>query len=174
MTLGPKHEDVRDLLSLFVNEVYFGLNINCRGLGSTTWKRAARRRGIEADLCYYFDPAKIRARDAAAARDSNDVADYPNPDLVAEVDISPPEIDRPRIYRAVRFPRSGDPQRSHVDEHLDAHGNYVAAQSSRFLHVRADEIDRWLAEGKTGNTNQWRRRLQKWIKTELKPRIGSS
>ena len=67
MTLGPKHEDVRDLLSLFVNEVYFGLNINCKGLGSTTWKRAARRRGVEADLCYYFDAAKILARDAAAA-----------------------------------------------------------------------------------------------------------
>ncbi len=44
MTPGPKHhEGIRDLLSSFVNEVYFGLNINCKGLGSTTWKRAARR-----------------------------------------------------------------------------------------------------------------------------------
>ena len=37
MTVGPKHEDVRDLLGMFVNEVYFGLDIDCRGLGSTTY-----------------------------------------------------------------------------------------------------------------------------------------
>ena len=175
MTLGPKHEDVRDLLNLFVNEVHFGLNINCKGLGSTTWKRAARRRGIEADLCYYFDAAKIRARDAAAARDSNDVADYPNPDLVVEIDISPPEIDRPGIYSALQVSEVWRYRDNTTSiEQLDASGNYVKAQSSLFLHVRADEIDRWLSEGKSGDRNRWRRRLQKWVKTVLKPRVGSA
>ena len=33
--------------------------------------------------------------------DSNDVADYPNPDLMSEVDLSPSKIDRPGIYRAL-------------------------------------------------------------------------
>ena len=175
MTLGPKHEDIRELLSLFVNEVYFGLNINCRGLGSTTWKRATRRRGVEADLCYYFDAAKIRARDAAAARDSNDVADYPNPDLVAEIDISPPEIDRPGIYSALQVSEVWRFRDNTMSiEQLDANGKYVAAQSSQFLHVRADEIIRWLIEGKSGDRNKWRRRLQKWIKTDLKPRVASA
>ena len=102
MTVGPKHEDVRDLLGMFVNEVYFGLDIDCRGLGSTTWKRSEVNRGIEADLCFLFDPAKLQAADAAAANDSNDVADYPNPDLAIEIDLSPSQIDRPGIYSALR------------------------------------------------------------------------
>ncbi len=59
-------------------------------------------------------------------------------------------------------------------EQLDSNGNYVNAPSSRFLHVRADEIDRWLSEGKSGDRNRWRRRLQKWVKAVLKPRVGSA
>ena len=52
--------------------------------------------------CYYFDPAKLAA--AATAAHSDDVDLYTNPDLAAEVDISPPRIDRPGIYAAVRVP----------------------------------------------------------------------
>ena len=37
----------------------------------------------------------------AIARMSEDVADYPNPDLAVEVDISPSKIDRPGIYAAL-------------------------------------------------------------------------
>ena len=90
MALGPKHEDVKDILGLFVNELYFGLEIDCRGLGSTTWKRSELGRGIEADLCFYFDPGKLQISEAAAARDSNDVADYPNPDLAMSGSIMEP------------------------------------------------------------------------------------
>ena len=43
--------------------------------------------GIEAGQCYYFDPDKLAASDRAAASDSNDVADYPNPDLAVEIDL---------------------------------------------------------------------------------------
>ena len=37
----------------------------------------------------------------AVARMSEDVADYPNPDLGVEVDVSPSKIDRPGIYAAL-------------------------------------------------------------------------
>ena len=89
-------------MSLFVNEVHDGLEIDCWGLGSTTWKRSELERRIEAGLCYCFDPAKLEACEAADSRDSNDVADYPNPDLAVEVDLSPPKIDRPAIYHDLR------------------------------------------------------------------------
>ena len=47
-------------------------------------------------------PEKLEACETADARDANDVADYPNPDLAVEVDLSPSKIDRPAIFRALR------------------------------------------------------------------------
>ena len=103
MTLEPKHEDISELFGLFVTTVAVGLYIDMRGLGSTTWKRRDVDRGIEADHCYYFDPVKLQT---AMELDSNNVGDYPNPDLAIEVDISPPLIDRPAIYSAPARPRN--------------------------------------------------------------------
>jgi Uma2 family endonuclease len=173
MTLGPKHEDIKELLGLFISEVYFGLEIDCRGLGSTTWKRSEVQRGIEADLSFYFDPSKLQASAAAASRESNDVADYPNPDLVVEIDISSPEIDRPGIYRAMQVPEVWRLRDGSISiEQLGPDGAYAAAMTSRFLHVRPDEVTQWLIEGKSAKRRDWRRRLQEWIQAELKPRVG--
>ena len=80
---------------------------------STTWKQAAVKRGIEADKSFYLVSEKVAAAVAVRARRSTDVADYPNPDLVIEIDISQPKIDRPSIYAALkvsevwRFSESG-------------------------------------------------------------------
>jgi Uma2 family endonuclease len=174
MTLGLKHERVRELLSLFVNEVNDLLEIDCRGLGSTTWKRSELERGVESDLCYYFDPAKLEACEAADLRDSNDVADYPNPDLAVEIDHSPPKIDRPAIYRALQVAEIWHFRAGTVSiEQLGVDGNYVAAESSRFLHVTPEEVTRWVVKEKSGNRRQWKMGLRKWILTELKPRVES-
>ena len=107
MALGPTHEDARETLARFVNAVAFEVRVRCRGLGQTTWKRPELLRGIEADLCYFFDHEKLAIAVDARARRSNKVDDYPNPDLAVEIDISPSQIDRSGIYRGSKFLRSG-------------------------------------------------------------------
>ena len=102
MTLGPFHERQKSLLDWFIMIVAGELKIERQPMGSTTWKRKKLKRAIESDVCYYFDPVKLTA--AAAAAHSDDVDLYPNPDLAAEVDISPPKIDRPGIYGALQVP----------------------------------------------------------------------
>jgi Uma2 family endonuclease len=100
MTLGPFHERQKAGLELFITIVAGELKIRRQPMGSATWRRKTLERAIESDLCYYFDPAKL-ARAKAAAH-SDDIDDYPNPDLAVEVDISPPKIDRPGIYAALQ------------------------------------------------------------------------
>ncbi len=95
MTLGPFHERQKSLLDWFIMIVASELKVERQPMGSTTWKRKKLKRAIESDVCYYFDPAKLAA--VASAAHSDDVDLYPNPDLAAEVDISPPRIDRPGI-----------------------------------------------------------------------------
>jgi len=54
MSPSLEHEKYRDLLGVFIRHVTFGLRIPCRGAGSTTWRRRAKDRGLEADTCFYL------------------------------------------------------------------------------------------------------------------------
>jgi Uma2 family endonuclease len=175
MVVGPVHDQLKELIGVFIHEVSFGLDIDCRGQGSTTWNRAALERGLEADQCYYFDPLKLEASKAAVSRKSNDVADYPNPDLAVEIDISPPKIDRPGIYSALAVSEVWRIQDEAVSiEQLGPDGAYAAATASRFLHVRPDEVTRWLADGLAADRRDWVRRLREWVRDVLWPRVGGN
>src|SRR5208337_2567255 len=94
MVKGPVHDHFARLLDLFVMAVAGQLGIRIKPQGETTWIRPEIERGIEADKCYYLDPAKIAAALAAISRRVNDVATYPNPDLAIEINISVPKADR--------------------------------------------------------------------------------
>jgi Uma2 family endonuclease len=170
MTLGPKHERSKEWLGEFIREVALGLNIAFEPMGSTTWKRFKKKSGLESDLCYYFDQAKLRATDENV--ESNDVDDYPDPDLAVEVDISPSKIDRPKIYAALKVAEIWRFKKNAVViEHLQPNGTYLAATSSRFLHVRPDEVTRWFAERKSRRPGDWTPRLREWIQAEVRPRV---
>jgi Uma2 family endonuclease len=172
MVTGPTHEDAKESFQVFVKAVAFELRIRCRGLGQTTWKRPESLRGIEADLCYFFDPAKLAIVADARTRRSNNVADYPNPDLAIEIDISPSQIDRPSIYRALNVKEVWRfDGRSLVIEQLRGDGTYGLADSSQFLPVRAEEVLRWLIEENSNDETAWEVSLREWARSELAPRL---
>jgi Uma2 family endonuclease len=171
MTKGRIHEVYRAFLMRFINALTFELRIRCSDLGETTWKRPEIMRGLESDLCYYFTAKKLAADAKGRARKSNNIADYPNPDLAIEVDISPSEVDRPAIYAALKVAEiwrlDGE---SVVIEQLQKNGTYAAVDSSRFLPVRAEEVYRWVAVEDTTDELAWEQRLREWVRAELAPR----
>jgi Uma2 family endonuclease len=173
MTLGPLHEGISGLLKQFVDLVIDGLAIDCVALGGTTWKRPEAHRGIESDQCYIFDPERINICRAALRRRSNDVADYPNPEMAVEIDISEPLIDRPGIYAMLnvfevwRFQGDG----GITIEGLAPDGKYTPAESSRFLAVRPGEVQHWLEIGNDMERREWRRQLKEWVAREVRPRL---
>jgi Uma2 family endonuclease len=171
MTKGRIHEGYRAFFSRLVNALTFELRIRCSDLGETTWKRPEIARGLESDLGYYFTAKKMAADAKARARKSNKVADYPNPDLAIEIDISPSEVDRPAIYAALKVPEvwrfDGE---SVVIEQLQKDGTYAPVESSRFLSIRAEEVYRWVVVEDTSDALAWEQRLREWIRAELAPR----
>ena len=172
--ISPFHDEVKTLLGQFVEAVAQELGIPYKGLGQTTWKRFEVARGLESDECYYFKPEKLAAADAAKARRSKDVADYPNPDLSIEVDISPSRIDRPGIYAALVVAevwRFDHEQGRIVIERLGDDSTYHPVEASWFLPVRAEEIRRWVGDEDSGDHSNWARRLQAWARAELAPRL---
>jgi len=168
MGKGRKHERIKELLGYFVRVLTEEIEKPCKSLGETTWKRPELARGLEADQCYYFLPEKLTADAVAQANDSDDIADYPSPDLAIEVDISPPLIDRAGIYVALRVTEVWrfDGERV-VVERLVNDVNYQRAEVSGFLPVRDQEITRWVIGEDSRDESAWARRLRAWVRAEL-------
>jgi Uma2 family endonuclease len=163
---GRKHGKGTKLLGQLVEAITQELRIPYSSLADTTWKRPEIARGLEADQCYYFLPEKMAADAAALERGSTEIADYPNPDLAIEVDISAPQIDRTSIYAALHVTEVWRFDGNQVViERLTPEGKYVSSDASGFLPVRADYIRRWVAEEDSRDESAWARRLRAEIKT---------
>ena len=99
MTLSPRHERLKSLFAHLLAVLTEELNLNLAGLGSTTFRLAEAARGLEPDDCYYIYQAE-----RMAGQDTIDLATDPPPDLVVEVDISHPSLDKFPIYVSLRVP----------------------------------------------------------------------
>jgi len=99
MTLSPRHERLKSLFTPLLTVLTEELNLNLVGLGSTTFRLAEAARGLEPDDCYYIHQAE-----RMAGQDTIDLATDPPPDLVVEVDISHPSLDKFPIYASLRVP----------------------------------------------------------------------
>jgi len=172
MNVGPIRDSLGEILGQFINVISEELQIDLRGTRSTTWRRERLKRGIEADLSYYFDPAKLAVYDAALVRWSEKVKDYPNPDLAVEVDISHSRIDRPGIYAALQVLEVWRIRDKMVSiEQLQSDGTYAPGTRSRFLPVEPDEVARWVLREDARGSVTWKQRLRDWIRIELSPRV---
>jgi Uma2 family endonuclease len=168
MSIGPFHDLLKSRMDAFIAIVAGELAIEREAVGSTTWKRKKVNRGIESDLSYYFDSAKIAACVVAASRQSNEVADYPNPDLAIEIDISPSKIDRPGIYAALLVPELWRARKGSVSiEQLVSPGGYVAVEKSRFLPVSPPDVTRWIFSEDARSRVAWEQRLREWVRNEF-------
>jgi Uma2 family endonuclease len=115
----------------FVNHLVVALaeelGLPLRYGGSTTMRRRLKRRGIEADECYWI----ANAHRMQGVRDLNLRRDPP-PDLALEVDVTRSSLDRLAIYAVLRVPEVwrlvGDTMTFHV---LDASGQYAEASCSK-------------------------------------------
>ena len=84
-------------MAVFIATIATELGIEHQQVGSTTWKRKSVKHGVDSDLCYYFDHAKLATFTEAFRGDKTRTGEYPNPDLAIEIDISRSKIDRPGI-----------------------------------------------------------------------------
>jgi hypothetical protein len=88
--------------------------------------------------------------------------------------MSPPKIDRPGIYAALRVAEisrfDGEHQQLFI-ECLGDEGAYRTVDRSSFLPVHAAEIRRWVVEEDFRDQSAWTRRLRAWVRAELVPRL---
>ncbi|MCA1717577.1 MAG: Uma2 family endonuclease [Actinobacteria bacterium] len=91
------HESISCVVALLVEELAVELDVDVEGAGSTTFKREDLARGFEPDECFYFqDIEHVRGK-----KDIDLDAGDPPPDLVFEVDVTNPSLDKLPIFAQV-------------------------------------------------------------------------
>jgi hypothetical protein len=90
---------------------------------------------------------------------------------MAEIDISPPKVDRDAIYSKLCPPEVWRYSDGVVSiEHLGAaDGKYVAADASQFLRLRSEEVTHWLRQADSMPRPAWMRAVRDWARDVLRP-----
>jgi hypothetical protein len=92
---------------------------------------------------------------------------------MAEIDISPSKVDRDAIYSELRPLEVWRFSGGAVSiEHLGTDGKYAAADASRFLYVRPEEVTQWLRDADSMPRPAWMRAVREWACAELRARPG--
>jgi Uma2 family endonuclease len=99
MTLSIGHERFKMVLGSMVTLIALTFRLRVAHGGSSTLKRITKKKGLEADQCYWVanEPA-VRTRKRINLRVD------PPPDLVIEIDVMHSVVNREKIYAALGVP----------------------------------------------------------------------
>ena len=162
-----RHGNDATFLGLMVHEIVMELDIQHDGADPVTLKRFDLEKGVEPGRLYYFgeNAAKIQGIDDL------DLAIYPPPDLVIEVDLTASSVPRLPIFAAL-----GIPEVWHVDDgelqflHLQPDATYQARDRSRaFPALLVAEAVRFLEQGRGANKTAWIRTFRAYVRDVLIP-----
>ncbi len=92
------HEQMSELIGLFIRVLVLELGLKLKSLRSTTLNREDLNRGAEPDNAYYIQNySKVIGKIIDLAQD-------PPPDLIVEVDITNSDMDKNRFYASIGVP----------------------------------------------------------------------
>jgi len=166
MILSLRHERLKHGLATLVEFIAEELQIDVEGAGSTTFRREDLERGFEPDACFYFKDAEYIRR-----KDEIDVTIDPPPELVIEIDITSPSLNKFPIFAAIgvaevwRYDGSG----GQVSIFRLSGGEYVnVAESVALPGVTGALVSRLLAVSQTMKRADWLRLARESVKQPAK------
>ena len=157
-----KHEKKAEFLGDIVNIIAEECEIENLSIRSTTFKKPEIERGVEPDGCFY-----LQSYDKVFGMEKIDLEQYP-PDLVIEVDIFSPSINRFPIYAVFKVPEIWRYQKEEVKIFLFDGREYVeGGQSVALPKVTGEILTRFLAESETMKRSAWLKNARNWVNQEL-------
>ena len=161
----PEHEQINRAMSRIVDVFAEEVDLDVANLGSTTFKREDLERGFEPDACFY-----VRNEASVRGKTKLDLAVDSPPDLVIEVDITNPSIDRLPLYAKFGVPEiwRHDGRRVSIFEMRE--GEYVeVSESAAFPALCGSVISRFVEESRTLGSLAWTRRVRGWARDHVQP-----
>lgn len=165
MSPQAEHESISYAAALLVEVLAEEMDIDVYGLGSTTFKREDLERGFEPDQCFY-----IKDWELVRGKESLDLAIDPPPELVIEIDITSPSLNKLPIYAqlGVREVWRYDGERMRILGLKD--NGYVESSASLALPPLTNEVlTRFAVEGAKRGRRAWMRNVREWARDHARP-----
>jgi Uma2 family endonuclease len=165
MSPTAEHEEYNRTLALLVEVTAEELGINIRRLGSTTFKRQDLLKGFEPDSCFYIQSAqRIRGKKRI------DLTRDPPPDLVIEIDLTNPSLDRFPIFARVGVPEVWRYDGSRVQIYKLTDEQYVEVEQSVALPLLTSIITtQFLEDSMELESTAWLQRVREWVRKQVAP-----
>jgi len=170
MTLSHGHESYSWLIGRLIATWTEELNIPLHAGKSTTFKLKRKKKGLEADECFWVqNEARMRGKKVFDFRID------PPPDLAVEIDISRSSLNRMAIYAAFKVPEvwrfNGKSLRIY---RLLETGEYeLSDRSLAFPLLLPSDIVRFLLASDTIDETNLIRGFREWIRKSILPTLGA-
>ncbi len=147
---SQKHEEKSTFLEDIVRTIAEEREIEWRNIRSTTFKNDKVEKGVEPDGSFY-----LQTYDKVFGMKKIDLEQFP-PDLVIEIDIFSPSINRFPIYAEFKVPEIWRYSNDEVKIHLFDGENYIESdESSALPGVTGELLTRLLIESETTKRSAW-------------------
>ena len=156
---SQKHEKKAEFLGDIVKIIAEEREIETLSIRSTTFKKDDVEKGVEPDGCFY-----LQSYDKVFGIQKIDLEQFP-PDLVIEIDIFSPSINRFPIYAEFRVREIWRYLKDEVKIYLFDGRTYVESDESLALPKVTDELlTRLLAESETMKRSAWLKNVRNWAR----------
>ena len=163
MSPSPEHEKFNRRIAQLVLAVAEEMGVEAEDLGSATFRREDLERGFEPDSCFY-----IQNEEEVRGKARIDLAVDPPPDLVIEIDITSPSLNKLPIYAQMGVPEVWryDGERMTI---LVLEGpEYVAKNESTVLSpVRSSVLTDLVEKSKSMKRSIWLKTVREWAHDNL-------
>ena len=162
MSPTAEHEEYNRTLALLVEVVAEELQVNVRRLGSTTFKRQDLLKGFAPDSCFYVQSAqRIRGKRRI------DLTQDPPPDLVIEIDLTNPSLDRFPIFARVGVPEvwRHDGSRVHIFK-LEGEQYGEVGQSVALPLLTSTVVTQFLEDSMELESTAWLHHGREWVQKQ--------
>jgi len=164
MSPSPEHEKFNRRIAQLVLAVAEELDIEAEDLGSTTFRREDLERGFEPDSCFY-----IQNEEQIRGKDRIDLAVDPPPDLVIEIDITSPSLNKLPIYAQMGVPEVWryDGERMTILV-LEDSGYMEKVESFVLPPVTGRVLTDLVEKSKSMKRTIWLKIVREWVQNKLR------
>ena len=162
MSPSTEHESIAYYIGLLVAVFAEEAGIDLYGAGSTTFDREDLERGFEPDACFY-----VRSAGLVRGKPRIDLTLDSLPELIIEVDITSPSLNKFPIYARVDVAEiwRHDGERLTVFELRGE--EYVDVAGSKILSpLTGETLSRLIEESSSLDMVTWMRRVREWAREQ--------
>ena len=153
------HEQLNRLLAAVVEALAMSMHLDFINAGSTTFKREDVARGFEPDSCFYLQHV-----DAVRGHPTIDLATDPPPDLLIEIDITHPSLDKLPIYAVIGVPEVWRYAEQQMIIYRLGDGTYSVVDISVVLPgVTAQQLEHFVLLSRTMPRHAWFAAIQSHV-----------